>query len=443
MKNRKIAKEKKTEIQIEPGIIKTFRMYALIRFILGIITAILIIFIKSNLTTLSEQRRILFDLKIPDIYLNGPLINFNLLVLVSLGFSALLLLYLHSAILKNKLNNAYIPIGLLLAVGTIIYEKQFFSPLNFLWQQSVFIYSLAIITAWQYSYKTVFISSISYFFLNLLFEISRFKHIPNDVTDPEFQRRLFRFGESLPELISLLFIGLIINRLIESQRQHRQQLTQAYQQLEKTNETIEELTINRERARLSRELHDILAHTLSGLSVQIQAILVAFDLNPAKAKTMLENSVTTIDSGLKETRQALKNLRPSFVDELGLVYAIKTKAENLAQQNNWHLELTLPNQQIDLPENVESTFYRIFQESLTNIIKHADTDHVAIALNKIKNKIILNITDNGKGYNLSHTTEGIGIKGMKERASLIDATLEIHSQIDQGTAITLIWEKQE
>ena len=100
----------------------------------------------------------------------------------------------------------------------------------------------------------MFISSISYFFLNLLFEISRFKHIPNDVTDPEFQRRLFRFGESLPELISLLFIGLIINRLIESQRQHRQQLTQAYQQLEKTNETIEELTINRERARLSREL---------------------------------------------------------------------------------------------------------------------------------------------------------------------------------------------
>ena len=92
---------------------------------------------------------------------------------------------------------------------------------------------------------------------------------------------------------------------------------------------------------------------------------------------------------LKKPVKLSKNLRPSFVDELGLVYAIKTKAENLAQQNNWNLELTLPNQQIDLPENVESTFYRIFQESLTNIIKHADTDHVAIALNKIENKIIL------------------------------------------------------
>lgn len=443
MERTKKLKEKRKEIQIEPGIIKTFRMYALIRFILGTITALLILILKSNLTSISDQRRILFDLKIPDYYLNGPLINFNLMVLVSLGFSALLLLYLHSTILKDKFKNAYIPIGLLLAVATIIYEKQFFSPLNFLWQQSVFIYSLAIITAWQYSYKTVFISSISYFLLNLLFEISRFKHIPSDVTDPEFQRRLFRFGESLPELISLLFIGLIINRLIESQRQHRLQITQAYQQLEKTNETIEELTINRERARLSRELHDILAHTLSGLSVQLQAVLVALDLNPKKAKGMLENSVTTIDSGLKETRQALKNLRPSFVDELGLVYAIKTKAEKLAQQNNWHLELTLPEQQIELPENVEVTYYRIFQESLTNIIKHAQTDHVAIALNKINQKIILNITDNGIGYDLTNQTEGIGLKGMKERAALIDASLEIQSQPNQGTSITLIWEKEK
>ena len=429
--------------KIEPGIIKIFRIYALIRFFLGVGISIFILTLKNGETTnLDEFDKIrVKGFKIPDFFVNDP--NLYITIIISIGLSIVLFLYLNSSFINNKIKHAYLPIGLLIAVGILIFEKQFFSPMNFIWQQSVFIYSLLIITAWQYSYKVVLISTFTYSGLNLLLEIIKFNNIPIDITNPEFQRTLFRFGEVLPEFISMLFIGLVINRLIGSQRQHRTQLTQAYQELEQTNQTIEQLTIARERTRLSRELHDILAHTLSGLSVQLQAILVALDLNNGKAKPMVESAISTTEVGLKETREALKNLRPSFINDLGLAYAIKTKAENIATQNNWNLQLTLPKNKLDLHEDVESTFYRIFQESLTNIIKHANTNHVAIALNRINNKLILNITDNGIGFDYSQIIEGFGIKGMRERANLINASLEINSELNKGTTVTLVWENKK
>src|SRR5439155_20678930 len=125
--------------------------------------------------------------------------------------------------------------------------------------------------------------------------------------------------------------------------------------------TLESLAVSRERNRMARELHDTLAHTLSGLSVQLETVEAYWDVEPRTAHAMLDRALEATRDGLQETRRALKALRASPLDDLGLGLALRRMAESAVARANIELDLEIPEQVPPLAPDVEHCIYRVAQ----------------------------------------------------------------------------------
>ncbi len=143
---------------------------------------------------------------------------------------------------------------------------------------------------------------------------------------------------TLIQTVVFLAVGFSISFLMTKLKNQQRSLEEANLRLTHYASTLEQLATSRERNRLARELHDTLAHTLSGLSVQLEAIKAYWDVDPKMARSSLENSLETAHSGLQETRRALKALRASPLDDLGLVQALRNMIEEMASRANLKLD---------------------------------------------------------------------------------------------------------
>ncbi|MGB9640454.1 MAG: sensor histidine kinase, partial [Anaerolineales bacterium] len=257
---------------------------------------------------------------------------------------------------------------------------------------------------------------------------------------PDFQH-LFTFGFLASRSMTFLVLGYVVTRLVKAQRRQRQELAQTNRQLMQHAATVEQLAISHERNRLSRELHDTLAHTLSALTVQLEALLTVWNPIPDKPRQMLEQMLSTTRSGLDETRRALSALRAAPLEEMGLAIAIRTLAEDFAMRHAWKLQMDIPVQVENVSEEVEQSFYRITQEALENTARHANAHTITIQLKQMTDKLILRIADDGQGFD-PHTVseEQLGLKGMHERANLIGASFQVMSEPGRGTTIEVALE---
>ena len=209
--------------------------------------------------------------------------------------------------------------------------------------------------------------------------------------------------------------------------------------------TLEELSISRERNRLARELHDTLAHSLSALTVQLEAVSALWNTHPERARRLLDQASETARTGLAESRRALQALRASPLQDLGLILAVRELAEAAAKRSGAQLELSLPDRLDRCPSPiVEQGVYRIAQETLENVIRHAGARTIRVSLEQTSTEMTLAIADDGQGVNLdaleiagADADDRFGIRGMKERSALIGGRLEISSQAGQGTTVRL------
>jgi signal transduction histidine kinase len=203
--------------------------------------------------------------------------------------------------------------------------------------------------------------------------------------------------------------------------------------------TLEDLTISRERNRMARELHDTLAHTLSALSVQLETVKAYWDVDPAAAQQTLDKSLAATRSGLQETRRALKSLRASPLDDLGLALALRKMAEEAAARASLKLDLSLPEQLPALSSDVEQCVYRVAQEAIANAAHHANAQTLIVQVLVNAPQVSLLVRDDGLGFNVEQgeTSRHFGLPGMRERAQLVGGQLTIDSQPGQGTAIQL------
>jgi signal transduction histidine kinase len=237
-------------------------------------------------------------------------------------------------------------------------------------------------------------------------------------------------------------LGHIVHRLIETQRAQRKELLRANVKLSQHANTLEQLATSRERNRLARELHDTLAHTLSGLTVNLEAIKIMLgpeqDEICARVNRALENTRT----GLIETRRALKDLRIKQLEELGLGNAIRSLANDAALRAGFHLKLNIDENLSKIPADAEQSVYRIAQETLENIVKHAEAEHVSLCLQKNDDHLEFEIRDDGRGFDTTSVDyeNKMGLKGLRERASAVNADLEISSQPGEGTSVHLVLE---
>ena len=197
--------------------------------------------------------------------------------------------------------------------------------------------------------------------------------------------------------------------------------------------TAERLAVSQERIRLAQELHDTLAHSLSAVTVQLEAAEAIWDVDTAKARTMVDGALGNTRSGLTEARRALQALRAGPLEEVGLRVAVGNLARSTAARSNLELELTMPDELPRLTQAEEQCLYRVAQEALSNVARHARATHVRVAL-----QLTLTIADDGRGFDPAMVNGGhYGLKGLRERAELVGATLDIVSAQPHGTTLTL------
>ena len=233
-------------------------------------------------------------------------------------------------------------------------------------------------------------------------------------------------------------VGFVITRMMAAQRAQRRALTEANAQLTQYAASQEQLAVSRERNRMARELHDTLAHSLSAVAVQLEAVDSALDTAPGEARDILGKALAQTRSGLTETRRAMHALRATPLDDLGLALAIQNLAITTAQRGSMTLTLHVPETQPAIPPAVEQGVYRIAQEALANTARHARATQLAVTL-AFNGALTLTVRDNGRGFDtVAVKGDHMGLQLMHERAEMLGGTLDIASGAGSGTTVRLV-----
>jgi signal transduction histidine kinase len=230
------------------------------------------------------------------------------------------------------------------------------------------------------------------------------------------------------EVVAFLLVGHMIASLVSVQREQRQRLTEANIRLAQHASTLEQLTVSRERNRLARELHDTLAHSLSGVAVQLEALDTLLEDGSSEVKALLRQTLSTTRSGLNETRRAL---RAGPLDDPGLALALRNLAESVASRGSLKLSLDIQDPLENLSPELEQGIYRVAQEALENVTRHAQASDLQVHLSQSTDCLELTISDNGRGFDLSdvNLSDQFGIRGMRERTEMLAGQLEMESQL--------------
>lgn len=181
-----------------------------------------------------------------------------------------------------------------------------------------------------------------------------------------------------------------------------------------------------ERRRVANEIHDELGQTLTALALQIERA----DL-PTDAREPMQRIV---NRALSDVRGISRRLRPEVLDDLGLVNALIALTTRVTQESGLPIERSFAGPIPDIGPDTELVVYRIAQEALTNVIRHADASRATVALRHEHDRVVLTVSDNGTGFAATPPPDG-GIAGMHERARLVDGTLHVEPDPGSGTII--------
>jgi len=198
-----------------------------------------------------------------------------------------------------------------------------------------------------------------------------------------------------------------------------------------------------ERRRLARELHDGLGQTLTALTNQLGRLQQKLEGSASsEVAARLADSVEMARLALKETRELSRLLRPPVLDDLGLTSGLSWLARTLEQRAGLHVELALSGIEERLDPELETLVFRIVQEALTNVLRHAGTDCARVAVSRSGGILHLRISDSGRGFDARSTlaggdaATGSGLRGMRDRLELFGGQLEIISAPGQGALVS-------
>jgi two-component system sensor histidine kinase UhpB len=186
------------------------------------------------------------------------------------------------------------------------------------------------------------------------------------------------------------------------------------------------------QARIARELHDEVGQTLTAIAIQAENGAAAVEQREAWARV-----AALAHESLEEIRRIGRDLRPEALDDLGLVNALIALATRVSDQSGVVVERRLAS---DLPSRsaeVDLVVYRIAQESLTNVMRHADAKGAVLSLEHVADQLVLIVSDDGRGMDGPPRDDATGVVGMRERAMLVGGRLTVRSQAGRGTEVRL------
>jgi signal transduction histidine kinase len=251
-----------------------------------------------------------------------------------------------------------------------------------------------------------------------------------------FQRGILYFvlESFLASGLIILFMLLLVDSLV-NERQGRKKLAMAHQQLYQYSLQIEDQATLQERTRIAREIHDSLGHLLTAQSVMLENTMMSLDAAnhvSADVRSFLDESQRLGREARRELRQAVWMLRIDPMQGKSLPQAIADLVQQFMLVTNIHPVVHL-DQNLTLPGRYQVVLYRVLEEALTNVQKHSQANHVTIDLtlqthdNGIS-QVLLQVMDNGIGFNPQQTRSGFGLQGMQERVESLSGTLEFEVQ---------------
>jgi signal transduction histidine kinase len=424
--------EIKKTTQFEPGVLPLFRIFV------GLQLALMAWNWFSSLRT----PRFILRGRFPQLtqWFLEKQSNANIYLLGALLLS-FLFIYMLIPQFQRWLGKYYLPIALVFQVVIIIVADDLLT-LNRLnnqlvldfgsrsWQLFFFLFFPVILASWQYRFSQVLVLILFTTLVELLF----FLLIRNAPA--------FHFGASSAFLLgrSLLyvFIAYLVSHLMNEQRVLRSSLETANQKLKDYVSTQDALATARERNRLSRELHDTLAHTLSALVIHLEAANIQAKSDPAKTQEELESITQQARTGLNEARRAIRSLRAAPLEEMGLLLALQEAVKEAATRGGFKPHLTLPASLPYLPAEIENEVYRVAVEAIQNVALHARAKNLSLNLNTNRGILNLLVQDDGIGFDMQKVDgqTHFGLLGLRERADLHGADLQIKSVPGSGTTVS-------
>lgn len=211
----------------------------------------------------------------------------------------------------------------------------------------------------------------------------------------------------------------------------------------KKNDSISKFLIKaqeEERKKIARELHDEVGQTLTAIKINLEILKRKLD---PELLSHIDESISLIDKTIEQIRSISLNLRPSLLDNLGLISALKWYVEKERKRSNLNFDYIFNFDQEKLDKDLAITIFRIVQESITNIIRHAKAKNVFLEIKEEEGRIRIIIKDDGVGFDTENIwkelKEGkaLGILGIKERVDLFNGNLEIKSKEGEGTEIKI------
>jgi two-component system sensor kinase len=221
-----------------------------------------------------------------------------------------------------------------------------------------------------------------------------------------------------------------VKAVTELERSHNQ-LQELYRQMHEVREA--------ERVRIARELHDELAQWLTALKMDASWLAGRVAPEDNKVREKFERMKGLVDSTVLSVRRIAHDLRPAMLDDLGLVAAIEHLLHEFSQRSGVVVGLDASTGEIEFREPLATAVYRMVQEALTNVARHARATEVRVAMRVEKNRLIVSAWDNGIGISASrlHSGKSLGVLGIKERARTLGGAADVYSPAEGGTVVEI------
>jgi signal transduction histidine kinase len=229
---------------------------------------------------------------------------------------------------------------------------------------------------------------------------------------------------------------LAVTRDITEKKKAEDLLKKSYKDIRRLATHLEQVRED-ERIRIARDLHDELGQQLTVLKLDISWMRKKISGKEEMIQQKITELLSTVDNTIKTVRRISTELRPSVLDDLGLVAAMEWQSNEFEKRTGIETNLNSEIKELKLPVKIATGLFRIFQESLTNVARHADATSVNALLGIENGKIRMQIVDNGKGFD-QQTIENkktLGILGMRERAKIMGGEYSIESLHGRGSVI--------
>lgn len=239
-----------------------------------------------------------------------------------------------------------------------------------------------------------------------------------------------RYEELGPDFQQL---ATALNAIVRQLEERNQQLSALSERAIKVQEE--------ERMRIARSLHDDTGQSLSSLIIQLDRLESQLPDQPAELRERVAAARQLASTTLAELRKIIYALRPTILDDLGLVPAIRWYARTYLEAEGVQVRLYLPEEELKLPVECSTTLFRICQEAMSNILRHAAAKKVMVTLSQDKDEVCLQVIDDGQGFDLKELAEQgpypqkLGLLGIKERAELVGGRVTVKAAPGRGVRL--------